>query len=128
MKLQTYMEYFLERKINKKRPKGMPKWKWHEQLNKEEISKEKLIQKEEKESSKIFTSEEKRKLRKESKFAVLALLFALLPLILLAIFILVCIIKGSCPNIGQSMPSEYECRQDPLIPECQEIYYSNPLR
>lgn len=122
------MEYFLERKINKKRPKGMPRWKWHKQLNKEGSSKEELVHREEKEFSKFFTPEEKRKLRKESKFFVLVLLFTLLPLILLAIFILICMIRGTCPNIGPSVPSEYECRQDPLSPECQDIYYSNPLR
>lgn len=122
------MEYFLDKKPNKKRPKGMPKWKWHEQLDEEEAQKEKLTQGEEKESPKFFTPEEKRKLRRESKFSILALLFALLSLILLAIFILICVIRGTCPNIGRSVPSEYECRQDPLSPECQDIYYSNPLR
>lgn len=117
----------MKEKINRKRPEGMPRWKWHEQLNKERASKEELTHREEKEFSKIFTSEEKRKLRKESKFSVLALLFTLLPLILLAIFILICMVRGTCPNIGRSVPSEYECRQDPLSPECQDIYYSNPL-
>ncbi len=93
----------------------MPKWKWHKQLREENVQKEKLIQREKKESLKFFTSEEKRNLRKKYRFSILALLFALLPLILLIIFILSCMIKGVCPNIGRPMTSE-------------EVYYSDPLR
>jgi len=57
------MEYFLERKIDKKRPKKMPKWKWHEQLKKEETHKRELAQKKEEELSGLnkFSKEEKKK-------------------------------------------------------------------
>jgi len=121
------MEYFLEKKINKKRPEGMPRWKWHEQLDREKDQKEKLIQ-DQKEFLSFLPSKEKKKSQREYRFSILALLFALLPLILLIIFILICVIRGSCPNIGESVPSEYECRQNSFSPECQNIYYSNPLR
>jgi len=60
------MDNIWTRKVNIKRPKGMSKWKWHEQLKKEEILKKELARKEEKEFvelNKFLKDKEKKKIK-----------------------------------------------------------------
>ncbi|XOB41395.1 MAG: hypothetical protein ACKKMW_01545 [Candidatus Nealsonbacteria bacterium] len=83
-----------ERKFNKKRPKGMPKWKWHERLKKEEILEKELSCQEKEQFSELnkFLNEEKKKKLRKAPIAFLGnsfITFFILAPITVLIFVLI---------------------------------------
>jgi len=58
-------------KVNKKKPKGMPRWKWHEQLKREEKLARKKEEKETIRYDKIFKEAKRKSKKKRARSPIL---------------------------------------------------------
>lgn len=97
----------------------------------EELKKKDKPQKEKLNFEAEIKSEIEKDKKKEAVFGSI-IFFGIGSVILLTLlyWFVYCPLSRKCGESASkipSVPSEYECRQDPLSPECQDIYYSNPL-
>ena len=79
--------------------------------------------------AKIKSELEKDKKREATLGGIIFWGIAMIVMVTLLYWLVYCPLVGCNfkASSGYRLPSTYDCQRDPLSPECQDIYYDNPL-